>query len=195
MNKFYCKKCGALNPVNSKFCEKCGSNEFELKKDKTIIIAGVVVGIIAILFITLIVVFATSYKTKTTSTNVQISDNNKKPAEKKKAEKEILSTDYKTFNEPYKAMTDIQRDNYYKKVKGQWVQWSGTIIEVKENYICIKCLDDTYTYDIQCFVVDKEKNNLINLQRDQPISIEGKIDIQGGDFLPWGLNECTIIKK
>ena len=203
MKKTYCKNCGRLLTSNSKFCDKCGSSDIEVKKDKTMLIVGSAIGGVLLIFIVFIGLCiklggtqASSTTAKANSETIQDNKNNSKTEVKSKEDnQEILSNDYISFGKDYEAMTDIQKDDYYKKVKEKWVQWTGTITDVKDDYICIKCLETTLTYDAQCYVKKSEQSKLINLQKDSQITIKGQINTQAGSILPWGLKECTIVEK
>lgn len=90
-------------------------------------------------------------------------------------------------------MTDLQKDNYFKTVKGRYVQWTGTIENVDKNEICVKCLDTTLTYDFIA-IVSSSEYDLSNLQKGSHITIKGKISQQEGNIMPWALNNSSIIK-
>ena len=118
-----------------------------------------------------------------------------KQQEEAKAEAEkVISTDFASFEAPYKQMTDIQKEDYFKQVKGRYVQWTGTVEEVDKNTISVVCLDDTLTMDFVAIVDDWDKETLKNIQKGQPITIKGKISQQEGDFLPWTINTCTLVQ-
>lgn len=131
---------------------------------------------------------------KTTNKDTNTVTVAKEEAKQKTEEVEIISTDYKSFNDPYKEMTDIQKDEFFKNNKGKYVQWTGKIIEVKERYIDIKCDDSTFTFDAQCYIVDSERDKLLSLNKGDSITIKGKLSAKAGVIAAWNLSDCTIIQ-
>lgn len=117
--------------------------------------------------------------------------------EKKKAEEEAkqpISTDFRSFEVPYSKMTDLQKDDYYKTIKGKYVQWSGNVVDVDKHTIGVICLDSTLTMDFVAIADNIDTEQLKSIQKGSKITIKGKISQQEGSALPWALNDCTIIQ-
>lgn len=120
----------------------------------------------------------------------------KEEADKQQAKedaKKIISTDYISFEEPYSKMTEIQKDDYFKTVKGRYVQWTGTVVDVDKHTIGVRCLDNTLTDDFVAIVDNLDPEKLKNIQKGSKITIKGRISQQEGNALPWTLNTCTIV--
>ena len=114
-----------------------------------------------------------------------------------KAQKEankIISTDFISFEQAYKNMTDLQKGNYVKTIKGRNVQWTGRVDDVDANSISIICFDSTLTIDIQASVLESENDKLINIKKGSKITVKGRIISAEGSFLPWLLGDCVIVQ-
>lgn len=186
---FFCLIIGIIKPsIVIRWGEKRG-------RGKVILYYGVGIIVFFILF-GITIPNRSEDKTVATVKNNTVEDKVvKKDETKQKAEEvEIISTDYKSFNDPYKEMTDIQKDDFFKNNKGKYVQWTGKIIEVKERYIDIKCDDATFTFDAQCYIVDSERDKLLSLNKGDSITIKGKLSAKAGVIAAWNLSDCTIIQ-
>lgn len=105
-----------------------------------------------------------------------------------------ISTDFTSFNTPYLQMTDLQRKDYFKTVKGKYVQWTGEVVNVDKGAVFVKCLDSTLTFDFTAFMSSAEKNNLANVAKGSTITIKGSLYDRGGELTAWSLHDCVIAK-
>lgn len=120
-------------------------------------------------------------------------ENDKQQKEALEEAQRIISADYISFEEPYSKMTEIQKDDYFKTVKGRYVQWTGEVIDVDKHTIGVRCLNSTLTEDFVAIVDNLEPDKLKSIQKGSQITIKGKISQQEGNALPWTLNNCTIV--
>ncbi|WP_303964744.1 hypothetical protein [Sporosarcina ureae] len=129
----------------------------------------------------------------------------KEKAAKEKAESEELaraeaeakkpiSTDFVSFDQPYEDMTDIQKKAFWKDVKGKRVQWTGTVTEVTKDSIQLKIKNTTFISDVVAFIAKEERDNLININLDETITINGELSSKKGIVLPWSLSDTIIIE-
>lgn len=122
----------------------------------------------------------------------------KKKAEelaKKKAEEEAkkpISTDFSSFDNPYDNMTDLQKDEYWKKVKGKYVQWTGKVVEVTEDSVSVICESDTLLDDFGATIVKEQRDSLININVDDTITIYGQLSLKEGVIISWQLDNAQI---
>lgn len=115
-----------------------------------------------------------------------------------KAQKEankIISTDFISFEEPYENMTDLQKDDYFKKIKGRYVEWTGSVSNVDKHSISVRCLDSSFRENFIAIVDTNQKDKLSNIQKEARITIKGKISQKEGNIMPWVLDECVIVNK
>lgn len=106
--------------------------------------------------------------------------------------KKVISTDFISFQESYKAMTELQKEKYFKTVKGRYVQWTGVVSEVDKDSITIKYLEYSKAMDFQAVVVSSEKGNLTKIDKGSTITIKGTLLDGEGSVIH--LNNCVIVK-
>lgn len=114
---------------------------------------------------------------------------------KAKAEEEankVISTDYKTFQQNYTKLTQVQRNDYFQNVNGHMVQWTGTVEEVSSEFIYVRCLN-MYTYDYVAYFSSEYGEILKSINKGDKITIKGRISDEL-DGKAWQLNECSIVK-
>lgn len=115
-------------------------------------------------------------------------------AEAEAEAKKPISTDFVSFDQPYEDMTDIQKKAFWKDVKGKRVQWTGTVTEVTKDSIQLKIKNTTFVSDVIAFIAKEERDNLININLDETITINGELSSKKGIVLPWSLSDTIIIE-
>jgi hypothetical protein len=107
---------------------------------------------------------------------------------------DLISTDYRQFNAEYKAMTDIQKDDYWKTVQGKNVEWSGEIYDVADSSIAIFGGKFIATHDITAKITDANRERLKTLNKGDKITVRGKLTKRGGLITPWELSDAEIVR-
>lgn len=107
-------------------------------------------------------------------------------------EKEPISKDFSSFDDPYDTMTDLQREDFWEKVKGKYVEWTGEVVEVADSSVMIKSENDTLLDDFVVKVNDSQKEKLININLGDTLTVYGKLTAKEGIILSWQLSEGEI---
>lgn len=118
----------------------------------------------------------------------------KEKAEAEAKAKEPISTDFSSFDDPYDDMTDLQKDDFWKGVKGKYVMWSGEIVEVTEKNIQLKMESTTFVSDLIANISKDEREKLINLNIGDTIKVKGTLSSKEGIFLPWSIDDAIIVE-
>lgn len=109
----------------------------------------------------------------------------------------IISTNFVAFDRTWDEKTDIQKTEYWKQVRGKYVQWTGTVVDVRDGgniYFIVR--PDTLVAD---FVADfgsspEAKKTLMNLKKGMKLTIVGKLLGDKGAVLPWLLEDIEIVQ-
>ena len=136
----------------------------------------------------------------------QEKENQKKEnQEKKEEEKEdrdveaqevqIISTDFATFEKEYDALTDLQKDELWKEIKGEYVQWTARVQDVEKNMIKLKIRDyHLGGYDFQAVIAKGQEDSLLNLQKDSTITVRGKLNTRKSTLFFWKITDAVIVQ-
>ncbi|WP_047153727.1 hypothetical protein [Aneurinibacillus tyrosinisolvens] len=117
----------------------------------------------------------------------------KKKAPSPVVDEKPISLDFSTYLKSLENQTDLQKKEKWNNEKGKYVQWSGEIINVKEDGIEIKAKPDSKRIDFVAHVTVEEKSKLLTLNKGQLITIKGKLEKKGGLFSSYILEESKII--
>ncbi|MEC0229305.1 zinc ribbon domain-containing protein [Paenibacillus alba] len=108
--------------------------------------------------------------------------------------KEPISKDFVSFDDPYQAMTDIQKDKYWEEVKGKYVEWSGKVVEVRKDSVTVIVKKSTFVSDFRATIILEQRDQLISINKNDVVKINGKLSSKSGIVLDWGLTDARIIK-
>lgn len=105
---------------------------------------------------------------------------------------DVISSNFAKFVRDFNGMTQIQKDDYWTKVQGKYVQWTGSVHNVDVTGVDLKALYNSTSFDFNASLTDKDL--LLSLNKGDQITVKGKLNTKDGFFLSWGLVDCTIIK-
>lgn len=109
----------------------------------------------------------------------------------------IISTDFANFEKEYQALTDLQKDELWKQIKGEYVQWTARVHDVEKNMIKLKIRDYALFegYDFQAVVAKEHEDLILNLQKDSTITVRGKLDTRVSKLLNWKITDAVIVNQ
>lgn len=91
--------------------------------------------------------------------------------------------------------TDLQKDEYWKKYKGEKVRWSGTVSSLSESFggltLQVKMNSTTLTSDLIVRLKDSQKAKALGLKKGDTVSFVGILE-NWGSILPITLTEGEI---
>jgi len=92
--------------------------------------------------------------------------------------------------------TDLQKKEQWQKYKGQKVTWTCKVVNVDESSLTpgytlnLKCNPETLTTDVKVNFSNEWKSKLINLKKDDTITVTGVLDDYG--IFGYTLNNGSI---
>lgn len=120
-------------------------------------------------------------------------------AERQKARAHIsditFSQVYHLFDAVNGTLTDIQKEEEWKKYEGKCVEWTGRLEEVKKNFLFglmvgFKHRNDTLTFDVLVDAPSSEEERLMSWRQGRSYTYEATLKDYGGIISPitadWG---------
>ena len=95
--------------------------------------------------------------------------------------KQYLEMDFKKFIDTMASydVTILQKQNLADSSIGKYVKWKGEIVEVTQNNIQLKYIDNWHTIsDLSLFVTNDQMSKLASLNKGDKITFEGLITKQ-----------------
>ena len=95
--------------------------------------------------------------------------------------------------------TDLQKDEEWKRYKGQRVKWVGRVEEIKEGWLgglslMVKMNNSTVTFDLMIDLKDEQKATAMRVHKGQIIRFTGTLDTWGS-LLPITISDGEIINQ
>jgi hypothetical protein len=137
---------------------------------------------------------AAAARAEIANANIQKEVKAKAEAEEKAKAKEPISKDFVSFDDPFQAKTDVQKDKYWEEVKGKYVEWSGKVVEVRKDSVTVIVKKSTVVSDFRATIIPDQRDQLISINKDDSIRIYGKLSTKAGIIVDWGLTDAKIIK-
>jgi hypothetical protein len=93
--------------------------------------------------------------------------------------------------------TDLQKDEAWKRYKGQRVKWVGKVEEIKEGWLggltlMVKMNRSTFTFDLMIDLKREQKAAAMSIHKGDIIRFTGILDAWGS-LLPISVNDGEII--
>lgn len=84
-------------------------------------------------------------------------------------------------------LTDIQKNEEWKKYEGKIVKWKGRVVDINEGMfggytVTFKHKPTTLTFDVMVDFDDSMKDKLITIQIGDYVTYTGKLKSKGGTF-------------
>ena len=174
-----------------------------LLKSCLTIIGALVIGWIALITIVSILIAASPEKTKSSTvttqssppTNTVISDPISVPIKPSIEISNISWDEISTIYGLNSNYTDIQKDEHWKKYKGRYIKWNGTVSEISKNWgtytLQVKMNPDTIGADLIIYLKDTQKDKALSLSVGQSVTFIGEMD-EWGTLLPITLRDGEL---
>ena len=109
-----------------------------------------------------------------------------------------------TFNEVHNkfsiesSLTDLQKDEEWKKYKGKCVEWRGQLEYLDQGFfggisVGFKHRNETFTYDVLVSAPKSEKENLMKWRQGTKYTYKATLRDYPGAFMPitadWGCDD------
>lgn len=96
-------------------------------------------------------------------------------------------------------VTDLRKEEEWKKYKGQIVQWTGQVENINNGMfggldLDIKMNSDTFTFDLEISLKENQKPKAMKLRKGEMITFKAVLN-SWGTLLPIGLTDGEIIDK
>lgn len=114
-------------------------------------------------------------------------------AASKAAEEERLkpvSTNFQSFDRQYRDLTTVQQQSVQQAYFGKYVEWTGEISEVYNDYIIIS--DGSAMCNV--YLATNELDKLLTLSKGQYITVKGILTDVSGFFGVWEVKSAVIVK-
>jgi hypothetical protein len=94
--------------------------------------------------------------------------------------------------------TDLQKDEVWKRYKGQRVKWVGKVEEIKEGWLgglslMVKMNRSTFTFDLMIDLKREQKTAAMSIHKSAIIEFTGTLD-QWGSLLPITVEDGEILR-
>ncbi len=104
-----------------------------------------------------------------------------------------ISTDFIKFDNAWDSKTDLQKDAFWNENQFKYVQWTGEIVEVQKKSVSVIVRNDTLAMDFIAYIVKEQRDDLINLNIGDKITINGELTVKKGIIACWGIDNAEIV--